>query len=603
MHGCWLGQTQHVEVRSEVLPSSLRYRGVHAVQWMAVACVITLGIVPLSLAFLRLWSVTGVTPWEALALFPRHPGAVEAFRFSVLEAVFSTLLTVLIGVPLAWAFGRYQWKHIRLKRSLMFLPFVTPPIVASVGFLALYSSGGLVQGLGFDLRGETGFIGWLARSTGWAHPGHFIALVLAHVWFNLSLVVRFVEPVVAQLDPRWEEQLALLPGGQTRWGRAKHLWLPVLGPATMVAGAYTFFFSFTSFALVKWLTPSSNTLESLLGDLGGTAGVAGYRVETSIAVLGMATFQMLLMLLMLAMAGRFERKHSQVLSMHHETMNRKRHGSASTTVRWLVNATLVALLLPLLSVVVASFRVRSSGMNQGGTEWTLEGWHRAWSGDLSTIPFVDALSNSLHYALLTLLFALPLGYAVASCLVTLREQGHRRMAGILDSFCMLPLSMSAVMVGLGMVAGILRWFPAMFSFPYMPVVPHVMLVLPFVIRLLVPAIERIEPKFSEQGSLLPLTSWQHWWHTRGAFLVVPGTMAASLCLAFSLGEFGATYLVVRVGSWDSLSILVDQVASRPKFDPYVLPTAMALATMLMLVTLLVLSINERARNWRLRNHV
>ena len=216
---------------------------------------------------------------------------------------------------------------------------------------------------------------------------------------------------------------------------------------------------------------------------------------------------------------------------------------------------------------------------------------------------MDALTNSLSYAFIALLVALPLGYAVASCLVTLRQQGFERTAGVLDSLCMLPLSMSAVMVGLGMVAGILQWFPEMFSFPYLPAVPHVMLVLPFVIRLMVPAIERIDPIFAEQASLLPMSKMSFWWHSRGAFLVVPATMAGSLCLAFSMGEFGASFLVVRVGSWDSLSILVDQVASRPKFDPYVFPTAMALATILMLVTLLVLSINERARAWRARHDV
>jgi len=215
----------------------------------------------------------------------------------------------------------------------------------------------------------------------------------------------------------------------------------------------------------------------------------------------------------------------------------------------------------------------------------------------------DALANSLTYAALTLVVALPLGYAVASSLVRLRQGGHRRVAGLLDSLCMLPLSMSAVMVGLGMVAGILRWYPDLFSFPYLPVVPHVMLVLPFVIRLLTPAMERIEPKFAEQASLLSLSPFAFWWHSRGSFLVVPATMAASLCLAFSLGEFGATYLVVRVGSWDSLSIMVDQVGSRPKFDPFVLPTAMALATVLMVVTLMVLTVNEGARAWRVRHEV
>ena len=580
-----------------------RFAGLPLVQWLAILFVIGLGLFPITLALLRLWAVTGITPLGALTTVHEQPGAVEAFQFSLLEAAASTGITVAIGLPLAWAFGRYQWRNIRLKRALLFLPFVTPPVVAAVGFLALISPGGFLYNLGFDLRGETGFIGWLSSVTGWSHPGHFIALVGAHVWFNLSLMIRFVEPVVAQLDATWEEQLALLPSGQTRRERIQHLWLPVLGPATLVAATYTFFFSFTSFALVKWLAPSSNTLESMLGEMGGTAGIAGYQVETSLAVLSIATFQMLLMLVMLILAGRFERQHSQVLSMHHETKNRERHGPASRRWTFFVNGILVLLLAPLISVVIASFQVRTIGPSGATSQWTIEGWKRAWSGDFSTVPLLDALTNSLSYAVLALFVALPLGYAVATSLVTLRERGHRRLAGVVDSLCMLPLSMSAVMVGLGMVAGILRWFPEMFTFPYLPVIPHVMLVLPFVIRLMVPAIERIDPIYAEQASLLPMRPLAFWWHSRGSFLVVPATMAASLCLAFSMGEFGATFLVVRVGSWDSLSILVDQVASRPKFDPYVFPTAMALATILMLVTLLVLSINERARAWRSRHDV
>ena len=577
--------------------------GVHPVQWAVLAFVIALGVGPLSLAFLRLWAVTGMAPWEAVTQVYELPSARDALGFALTEALLSTVLTLALGLPLAWGFGRYSWKRLRLKRSLLFLPFVTPPIVAAVGFLALYSPGSIVYGVGIDLRGETGVVGWLATVTGWEHPGHFMALIIAHVWFNLSLVVRFVEPVVAQLDPQWEEQLRLLPAGQTRRGRLQHLWLPILGPAATVAAAYTFFFSFTSFAMVKWLAPTSNTLESLLGELGGTAGIEGYRVETSLAVLGIATLQTVLMLMMLALAGRFERKHNQVLSLRHEASNRQRHGRAPRGWTWFTNGLLVVLLAPLAAVVLASFRVRSPGAGPSGYEWTLEGWRRAWTGDFSTVPLHDALSNSLTYAALSLVVALPLGYAVASSLVTLRSKGHRKLAGVLDSFCMLPLSMSAVMVGLGMVVGILRWYPNLFSFPYLPVVPHVMLVLPFVIRLLTPAIERIEPQYAEQASFLPLRPLAYWWHTRGAFLVVPATMAASLCLAFSLGEFGATYLVVRVGSWDSLSIMVDQVASRPKFDPLVLPTAMALATVLMVVTLMVLAINEGARAWRLRHEV
>jgi thiamine transport system permease protein len=160
---------------------------------------------------------------------------------------------------------------------------------------------------------------------------------------------------------------------------------------------------------------------------------------------------------------------------------------------------------------------------------------------------------------------------------------------------MIPLSVSAVVVGLGIVVGVLRWYPDLFRFPYLPALPHIMLVLPFVIRLLVPAMERINELYAQQANLLQMSSVQRWWHSRGAFLVPTMTMAASLCLAFSLGEFGASFLVVRVGSWDTLSVMVDTVAGRPKFDPMVIPTAMALASMLMLLTFIILGLNERLR--------
>ena len=72
-------------------------------------------------------------------------------------------------------------------------------------------------------------------------------------------------------------------------------------------------------------------------------------------------------------------------------------------------------------------------------------------------------------------------------------------------------------------------------------------------------------------------------------------MAASLCLAFSLVSLG--HFPRRSRSWDSLSIMVDQVASVRNLTP-TCSRRLALATMLMTVTLLVLSINERARAWR-----
>ena len=567
--------------------------GLHPAQWVLLASVIALGVLPLLLAALRLQTVTETDIVEAFGMFPEQNKALEALRFSLLEAAASTLLTLAVGLPVAWAMGRYRWKRIRLQRTLLYLPFVTPPVVAAVGFLAMFSEGGWVRAIGLDFRSERANLfdtTWFKEGL---EVGQFSALIIAHAWFNISLMIRFVEPVVAQLDPKWEEQLRLLPNGQTLRGRLRTLWAPMLGPAVAVAATYTFFFSFTSFALVRWLTPGRHTLESLLADLGGSAGIQGYRTDTSLAVLSIAGVQMLLMLLMLWGAGRFERKHSHVLSLNDESSNRRHRGAPP--LRWTlgVGTVLVLSMTPYVSVMVASFRMR--GEAGEGFRWTLAGWRRALAGDSSTISLMEAIVNSLTYASLTVLVALPLGYGVASALTTLRKRGFQKTAGVLDSLCMVPLSVSAVVVGLGIVVGILRWYPDLFNFPYLPALPHIMLVLPFVIRLLVPAMERIDEMYAQQASLLPMSAIQFWWHSRGAFLVPAMTMAASLCLAFSLGEFGASYLVMRVGSWDTLSIMVDTVAGRPKFDPVVMPTAMALASMLMLLTFIILGLNERLR--------
>ena len=68
-------------------------------------------------------------------------------------------------------------------------------VVAAMGFLHLIGENGL------NIRSD--------QST-W-----FATLIIAHAWFNLSLVIRFCEPVLSTLDPQMEEQMLLLPGKQT----------------------------------------------------------------------------------------------------------------------------------------------------------------------------------------------------------------------------------------------------------------------------------------------------------------------------------------------------------------------------------------------------
>jgi thiamine transport system permease protein len=564
-----------------------------AVFVVAYTCLAT---APFVYALLRLQAVTGYGTIDAITQFSTGYGAVEALRFSLLEAFFSAALTVAIGLPIAWCLGRYEWRHAAIIRSIFSVPFVMPAIVAAMGFLLLIDQEGIVQKIGVDLRTETGFVGWFAAKTGWNHPGHFVALVLAHAWFNLSLMVRFVEPTLSRLDPAWEEQMSLLGRGKTRYGRARHLWWPVIGPAVMCAASLSFLFSFTSFALVKWLSPFDNTLESLMAKYGGSAGIEGYRVDTSEIVMSASLVQFLILLGALYLTSTLQRRHSSRFSLISERGAKVVRGPPTHRAKAVVYIGLAFAVLPLFAALTGSFRVRETSMGSRGVyAWSTDAWKAAWNGDLSTIGIGEALNNSLVFAFCTLLVALPTGWWLASTIHMLERQGMWKMAKALDVATLLPLAVSSVMVGLGILLGVLKTIPSMFQWSFLPVLPHVILTVPFVVRVMLPAMRSVDPKWKEQARVLNLKPFETWYHGYFSFVRGPAIVASSLTLAFSLGEFGASWLLVRAGSWDTLSVLVDTLMSRPKFDPLVQPAAMAAASALMIITFLLFLAAERYR--------
>ena len=562
----------------------------------AVIIFAIISFAPLFFAIERLQLVTGVSVISAMSSFADRPANMDSLTFTLVEASFSAVATVLIGLPIAWHLARSEWKHVRLVRALLAVPFVTPSIVAAMGFLALISQGGILWSIGIDLRLESGFIGTISDTFGWQHPGHFIALILAHAWFNLSLVIRFVEPPLATFDPRWEEQLSLLPGGNSRINRLRNLWIPFIGPAVLCAAAMTFLFSFTSFALVKWLTPFSETMESSMANMGGAAGIMGYRVDASLVILSTSAIQFLILMLTLILITLLQRRNNSRVSMISENVARHNRGKLSNVGKGTIFLGMVFTLAPMISIFIASFRIRSSiGSGQFTERYSFDAWVAAWQGDLSYVSASEALTNSVTYAIVTLLISLPLGWIISSTIHSLEKSNNVKLAKIVDVMSMLPLAISAVMVGLGILLGILRYNSSLFSFFLLPVLPHIMLTTPFVVRIMTPAMRAIDPVFEQQARLLNLSPIKCWWHGRLSFLRGPAIVAASLTLAFSLGEFGASWILVRTGSWDTLSILVDQLMSRPKFDPMVQPVAMATASMLMILTFTLFVFAERFR--------
>jgi len=208
----------------------------------------------------------------------------------------------------------------------------------------------------------------------------------------------------------------------------------------------------------------------------------------------------------------------------------------------------------------------------------------------------EALTNSLVYAFGCLILSCLLGFFVAQTIHSLEQQNRPKVAQFIDVLSMLPLALSGVMVGLGVLLGILKIWPVMFSWYALPILPHAMLTTPFVVRILLPAMREIDSDYDDTGKILGYTSIQRFTRIKLPLLKPQLVVAAALSMAFSLGEFGASWILLRSGAWDTLPVLVDQLMSRPKYFEMVEPIAMATATVLMCMTFLLFVIAERFRS-------
>ena len=172
--------------------------------------------------------------------------------FTIWQATVSMLLTLLLGLPGAYLLARYQFRGKTLVRALTGVAFVMPTLVVAAGFNALLGSKGLLN---------SALMVFLKLD----HPPiEFIhtlgAILAAHVFYNISIVLRLVGDFWVRLDPRLEQAARTL--GANHWHTFRYITFPLLIPAIAAAALLIFIFDFTSFGVILVLGgPRYATLE------------------------------------------------------------------------------------------------------------------------------------------------------------------------------------------------------------------------------------------------------------------------------------------------------------------------------------------------------
>ena len=506
----------------------------------------------------------GETGGAGTVLTSRYTG--ELFAFTTAQALVSTGLALAIGIPASYVLGTFRFRGRGLLLALSTLPFVLPVVVVAAALLAVVGQNGIVNQALRALLGP--------EAPGLSLERTVTLIILAHVFYNTPIVLRIMITHWMTRDRRTEEAARLLGASPWRlWWRVRlRLALPSIGSAALL----TFLFCFTSFGVVLLLG----------GSRIATVEVEIYRQAVGMfnlqAAAALSLLQMAFMTLLIGVFTWVDRRAAGSGGVP-ELRSPKRPGDWSAVV---VTAAGLSLLLiaPLALLAVQSLRTDDGGFSVQAYTALAETSRRA----VLSGPAVGTLGQSLLVALAAVLIAVPLGALTASA----QWLGKGRAQTTLSLIVLLPLSASAVLLGLGFVITLdeppLNLRTAWVLLP----IAHTLVAIPLIVRTLSPGLRAIPLDVREAAVLLGAPPRAVWRRVILPLMRPALAVAALFAFTVSMGEFGATLFIARP-EWTTAPLAVYRLLGQPGGTNY--QQALALSTLLLGACLIAFLLMERLR--------
>jgi molybdate transport system permease protein len=158
--------------------------------------------------------------WSRFGSLITSPASRAALLLSLRTATVSTLLCLILGVPLALVLARHRGALARVLRPLILLPLVLPPVVGGIALLYVF--------------GRLGLLGHYLDAAGIRIAFTTTAVVLAQTFVSLPFLVIALEGAARTAGSDYDMVAATLGAPPaTVWWR---ITLPLLAPG-LVSGA------------------------------------------------------------------------------------------------------------------------------------------------------------------------------------------------------------------------------------------------------------------------------------------------------------------------------------------------------------------------------
>ena len=483
-----------------------------------------------------------------------------ALWFTLWQSVASMLACTALGLPMAYVLYRRRLRFAKYLRAILTVPFALPTIITAIGFTVFQHQHVLFANAGVAALFENPIF-WI---------------ISAHVFVNLSVIIRTVGVAWATL-PRATEEAAALGGA----GRFRIFWsisLPQLAPSLRSAMSTIFLYCTASYGLV--LVLGGGLVNSVETEIAYAANVRLDLQEAS----ALAVLQTLISIFAFTMSS-IGGGSSIGFEVHDPTHDQSPLDKRDWPVIAVTGFGLLAILSPLAFILWRSFTDNDG--NYTLANFTDLGSHG--ERNLLNITLEQAALNSLRNVAVAATMATLVGCVIAYLLSRPTPRKHVRfMNRTLDILFMLPLGVSTIVLGFGYLltfgSGPL---PLRGSWLVVPLIQGLM-ALPLVIRIVYPAFQKASEELREQSATDGAGPFATFLNVELPIVQMSIGAALGYAAIVSVGEFGAASLLAY-GSQATLPTVLYQLISRPGGNNYGMAMAMSAIVIAITFTVVLLA--------------
>lgn len=399
---------------------------------------------------------------------------------SLLLGVLVVIVSSIIALPLAYIFSRTEFARYRFFDIIFMIPFMTPPYIASMGWILFMQRRGLMQ----QLFPSLAFI-----SDWFFSLGGLVLVMSFHVFpFMMTMMKNAMLSVPSSLD----EAGSVL--GIPFRTRLRRLFMPLL-TGNYAIGALLVFVKTIS----EYGTPS--TLGRRIGfsvfttDIHRYATVAPIELGKS-ASLASVLIGICLLIWMLQNYITAHRTYSLISGKGGSVRIRKLSPAAKGAILLFIAAVVFfSMIIPLFSVIASSLiKLRGYGLRAGN--YTIGNYIAVFTEDKQGI---NALLVSIFLAVSSATITAVLGTVI----VTAIRNARKSIGNIIEGISLLPEMLPSIVLVLGIMLfynGIYRIIP-IYGTIWIMVLSYVILFLPYTIQYVTSAYSQISGSLIAAGRI------------------------------------------------------------------------------------------------------